>query len=57
MRNLLSLILAGFVLGNAGCAAGARVGSEQRGVGVGAAVGPAVPAPPPQYIPVYPARQ
>jgi hypothetical protein len=55
MRITSILIVAGCILGQIGCAAGARVGSEQRGVGVGAAVGQAVP--PPRYVPVYPPAQ
>jgi hypothetical protein len=57
MRITAILIFAGCILGQIGCAAGARVGNEQRGVGVGAAVGPAVPPPPPQYVPLYPPPQ
>jgi hypothetical protein len=47
---ILTLALTVATLLQAGCAAGMRVGGENRGVGVGASVGPA-PAPISYYSP------
>jgi len=47
MRNILTLAIAVFLVVQTGCAAGARVGGPERGVGVGAAVGTTPPPPPP----------
>ena len=45
---ILTFALASVTLIQAGCAAGIRAGGEHRGVGAGAAIGPATPlAPPP----------
>ena len=51
--RILTLALTGLALLQAGCAAGVHAGGARRGVGVGAAVGPAPPAlvapiPPPE---------